>query len=227
MKRTTKISKKELAGLIDHTFLKSDGKPEIIKKLCTDAIQYGFACIMVHPSEIENAVRYLAGSQIKVGSVVGFPLGHNTKEVKIFETKDAIERGANEIDMVINISALIGKSTNYVQSEIESIVNICRRNNIISKVIIETCYLSRSQIELVCRIVMKVGADFVKTSTGFGPEGATVENVKIMKSVVGDSIGIKAAGGIRTFDTVIQMIEAGATRIGTSAGVDIINEMTE
>lgn len=216
------LSVKQLAGMIDHTFLKPFGTAENIEKLCDEARKYEFAMVAINPAEVETCVKLLEGSPVRVGAAIGFPLGQTTTECKAFETRDAIAKGATEIDTVINVRALQKGRLDIVKKEIEEMVAICRSAGVICKVILETCYLSDAEKETVCRIAKEAGVDFVKTSTGFGTAGATVEDVALMRRVVGPEIGVKAAGGIRDLDTVLAMIKAGATRIGTSSGVTIV-----
>lgn len=216
------LSVKQLAGMIDHTFLKPFGTVENIEKLCAEARKYEFAMVAINPAEVETCVKLLEGSPVRVGAAIGFPLGQTTTECKAFETRDAIAKGATEIDTVINVRALQKGRLDIVKKEIEEMVAICRPAGVICKVILETCYLSDAEKETVCRIAKEAGVDFVKTSTGFGTAGATVEDVALMRRVVGPEIGVKAAGGIRDLDTALAMIKAGATRIGTSSGVTIV-----
>ncbi len=216
------LSVKQLAGMIDHTFLKPFGAAENIEKLCAEARKYEFAMVAINPAEVETCVKLLEGSPVRVGAAIGFPLGQTTTECKAFETRDAIAKGATEIDTVINVRALQKGCLDIVKKEIEEMVAICRPAGVICKVILETCYLSDTEKETVCRIAKEAGVDFVKTSTGFGTAGATVEDVALMRRVVGPEIGVKAAGGIRDLDTALAMIKAGATRIGTSSGVTIV-----
>ena len=216
------LSVKQLAGMIDHTFLKPFGTAENIEKLCDEARKYEFARVAINPAEVETCVKLLEGSPVRVGAAIGFPLGQTTTECKAFETRDAIAKGATEIDTVINVRALQKGRLDIVKKEIEEMVAICRPAGVICKVILETCYLSDAEKETVCRIAKEAGVDFVKTSTGFGTAGATVEDVALMRRVVGPEIGVKAAGGIRDLDTALAMIKAGATRIGTSSGVTIV-----
>ena len=219
---TTNLSVEQLAGMIDHTYLKPFGTEENMEKLCAEARKYGFAMVAINPAEVETCVKLLAGSPVRVGAAIGFPLGQTTTECKAFETRDAIAKGATEIDTVINIRALQKGQLDIVKREIEDMVAICRPAGVICKVILETCYLSDAEKETVCRIAKEAGVDFVKTSTGFGTAGATVEDVALMRRVVGPEIGVKAAGGIRDLDSALAMIKAGATRIGTSNGVAIV-----
>ena len=216
------LSVKQLAGMIDHTFLKPFGTAENIEKLCAEARKYEFAMVAINPAEVETCVKLLEGSPVRVGAAIGFPLGQTTTECKAFETRDAIAKGATEIDTVINVRALQKGRLDIVKKEIEEMAAICRPAGVICKVILETCYLSDAEKETVCRIAKEAGVDFVKTSTGFGTAGATVEDVALMRRVVGPEIGVKAAGGIRDLDTALAMIKAGATRIGTSSGVTIV-----
>lgn len=216
------LTAEKLAGMIDHTFLKPFGTAENIEKLCAEARKYEFAMVAINPAEVETCVKLLEGSPVRVGAAIGFPLGQTTTECKAFETRDAIEKGATEIDTVINVRALQKGRLDIVKKEIEDMVAICRPAGVICKVILETCYLSDAEKETVCQIAKEAGVDFVKTSTGFGTAGATVEDVALMRRVVGPEIGVKAAGGIRDLDTALAMIEAGATRIGTSSGVSIV-----
>ena len=216
------LTVEQLAGMIDHTFLKPFGTAENIEKLCAEARKYEFAMVAINPAEVETCVKLLKGSPVRVGAAIGFPLGQTTTECKAFETRDAIEKGATEIDTVINVRALQKGRLDIVKKEIEDIVTICRPAGVICKVILETCYLSDAEKETVCQIAKEAGVDFVKTSTGFGTAGATVEDVALMRRVVGPEIGVKAAGGIRDLDTALAMIKAGATRIGTSSGVSIV-----
>jgi deoxyribose-phosphate aldolase len=206
--------------MIDHTFLKPFGTPADIETLCAEARQYGFAMVAIHPAEVETCGRLLAGTPVRTGAAIGFPLGQNTPEVKAYETQDALERGAGEIDTVINLRALQAGRLDVTRREIDDLVRLCRAAGAISKVILETCYLTDDQKRTVCRIAREAGADFVKTSTGFGPAGATVEDVRLMRETVGPVMGVKAAGGIRDLATARAMIAAGATRLGTSSGGD-------
>ena len=219
---TTNLSVEQLAGMIDHTYLKPFGTEENMEKLCAEARKYGFAMVAINPAEVETCVKLLEGSPVRVGAAIGFPLGQTTTECKAFETRDAIAKGATEIDTVINVRALQKGRLDIVKKEIEEMVAICRPAGVICKVILETCYLSDAEKETVCRIAKEAGVDFVKPSTGFGTAGATVEDVALMRRVVGPEIGVKAAGGIRDLDTALAMIKAGATRIGTSSGVTIV-----
>jgi len=219
------ITKKEIAKLIDHTLLKPQATKDEIGQLCQEAIDNEFWSVCVNPSYVSDASRFVDNS-VKVSSVVGFPFGASTSEVKIHETKKAIQDGANEIDMVINLGALKSGDNKLVKYEIESIVEQgkCLGDTII-KVIIETGLLSEKEKVIACKLVRESGANFVKTSTGFNTSGATVHDVKLLRNIVGPHFGVKASGGIRTISDVLRMIEAGANRIGTSSGVKIVKEI--
>lgn len=216
---------KTLAAIIDHTFLKPYGPPADIERLCQEARAYGFAMVAVNPAEVERCVALLHGTNVRVGAAIGFPLGQNTSAVKAFETQDAIAKGAGEIDMVINIRALQAGQLEVVRREIETLAELCREADATSKVILETCYLTDDEKRTVCELAVQAGVDFVKTSTGFGTAGATIKDVQLMRAVVGPEMGVKAAGGIRTLEDALAMIQAGATRLGTSSGVEIIEAL--
>jgi deoxyribose-phosphate aldolase len=209
---------------IDHTLLKQNATRQQIITLCEEAKTYDFASVCVNPTWVECCAKELAGTDVKVCTVIGFPLGATTTAVKTFETKNAIENGATEIDMVINIGALKDKHMSFVTEDIRCVK--AAAGNLIVKVIIETCLLSDEEKVLACNAAVEAGADFVKTSTGFSTAGATVEDVRLMKSVVGTAALVKAAGGVRSYDDLTAMIEAGADRIGTSAGVALLNKQT-
>lgn len=211
------------AKLIDHTKLSPDASKESIIKLCKEAKEYGFFSVCINPFYIKLAKKELEGSDIKTCTVIGFPLGQNTLETKVFETIDAIKKGADEIDMVINIAKLKQKDVDYCINEINIIKKAC--GNKILKVIVETCLLNEQEKYLASEIVLKSNADFIKTSTGFSTAGATFEDIKIFKKVVGNNKLIKAAGGIKTGLDLIEMVNFGANRIGTSRGVQLINEL--
>lgn len=221
------LSVEQLAAMIDHTFLKPFGGAEPIEQLCAEARQYQFAMVAINPAEVETCAALLTGSGVRVGAAIGFPLGQTTVACKAFETRDAIAKGATEIDTVINVRALQKGQLSIVQQEIEEMVAICKPAGVICKVILETCYLTDEEKETVCRIAREAGVDFVKTSTGFGTAGATVADVERMRRVVGPVIGVKAAGGIRDLETALALIQAGATRIGTSSGIQIVEAYKE
>lgn len=210
-----------IRSMIDHTLLKPDATKEEISLLCEEAKKYEFVAVCVNPYYISLCKELLNDSGVKIATVVGFPLGANTKEVKAFETIDAIKNGAQEIDMVINIGALKNKDYDVVMDDIKAVVNAAKGEAIV-KVIIETCLLTDDEKKKACEISLEAGADFVKTSTGFSTGGATIEDVKLMKSIVGDKMEVKASGGIRDLETANKMIEAGATRLGTSSGIKIV-----
>lgn len=207
--------------LIDHTALKPNTNKESILKLIAEAKTYDFASVCVNPCWVALAHQELKNTDIKVCTVIGFPLGANTTEVKVFETKDAIEKGAQEIDMVINIAMLKDKEYDYVENEIHQIVEAAKDKAIV-KVIIETCLLTDEEKIKACELSQKAGADFVKTSTGFSTGGATVHDIALMRKTVGAEMGVKASGGVHTYEEALAMVEAGATRIGASAGVKLL-----
>ncbi|MDA7025184.1 deoxyribose-phosphate aldolase [Bacillus sp. CLL-7-23] len=211
-----------IANKIDHTALKPHTQKLDIQKLIEEAKTYQFASVCVNPTWVEFAAKELAGTNVDVCTVIGFPLGANTSETKAFETKDAIEKGATEVDMVINIAALKDGDNDFVEADIRSVVEAAAGKALV-KVIIETCLLTDEEKERACRLAVAAGADFVKTSTGFSTGGATVEDIALMRKTVGPDIGVKASGGIRTKADVEQMISAGASRIGASAGVSIVS----
>ena len=218
------VTVEQLANMIDHTNLKAFADDAAFEKLCDEAKKYNFKMVAINPAQTVRCKKKLEGSPVHVGAAIGFPLGQTTLECKIFETKDAIEKGADEIDYVINVAELKNKNYDYIKKEMEEIVKICREAGKTSKVIFENCYLTDDEKRKVAEIAKEVKPDFIKTSTGFGTGGATVEDVKLMKSVVGDEVKAKAAGGIRDLKTALAMIEAGAERLGTSAGVAIVEE---
>lgn len=207
--------------LIDHTALKPNTNKESILKLIAEAKTYDFASVCVNPCWVALAHQELKNTDVKVCTVIGFPLGANTTEVKVFETKDAIEKGAQEIDMVINIAMLKDKEYDYVENEIHQIVEAAKDKAIV-KVIIETCLLTDEEKIQACELSQKAGADFVKTSTGFSTGGATVHDIVLMRKTVGAEMGVKASGGVHTHEEALAMVEAGATRIGASAGVKLL-----
>lgn len=206
----------DLNKYIDHTYLKAEGTTKEIDKLIEEALEFNFRTICINPSWIEYAKEKLKDSQVEICTVIGFPLGAMSTESKIFEASDAIDKGADEVDMVINVGRLKNGEIDYVTKEIKAIKNTCK--NKVLKVIIETALLTEEEIKLASQAVLDGGADFVKTSTGFSTRGASVEDVKLIKSVVGDKCLIKASGGIRIHEDMMKMIEAGANRIGASAG---------
>jgi deoxyribose-phosphate aldolase len=214
----------EVASLIDHTLLKPDATRLEIETLCREASQYGFASVCVNPTWVAACARILSGSTVPVCSVVGFPLGATTADTKQYETRRAIFDGAREIDMVINVGALKSGDLQLVERDIRGVTTACRESGVLSKVIIETALLTEDEKVTACTLAKAAAADYVKTSTGFGPGGATPADVALMRRVVGDDMGVKASGGVRTLEGMKAMVAAGATRIGASAGVRIIGE---
>jgi len=218
------LSPAELARMIDHTILKPEATPDEVERVCREAIEYQFASVCVNPSFVRLAASILKGIDVKVCTVVGFPLGATTTRTKAFEAQEAIELGASEIDMVINIGRLRSKDSSYVKEDIEGVAQEVHKHNALLKVIIETCLLTEAEKVEACRLAVEGGADFVKTSTGFSKAGATVQDVILMRKTVGQKIGVKASGGIRSRVDALAMIYAGANRIGTSSSVKIVTE---
>lgn len=210
------------ASMIDHTLLKQDATQDQILKICKEAKEYVFASVCVNPTWVQYCAELLKGTEVKVCTVIGFPLGASTSATKAFETKDAIENGATEIDMVINIGALKDGKFDFVRQDISAVVNAAKDQAIV-KVIIETCLLTDEEKVKACELSVEAGADFVKTSTGFSTGGALVEDIALMRKTVGPELGVKASGGVRSLEDMKKMIAAGATRIGASSGVAIVN----
>jgi deoxyribose-phosphate aldolase len=218
------LSPKELAKYIDHTLLKAYATSKEIDKLCIEAVENEFCAVCVNPTYVSLAKDRVKGSTVKVATVIGFHLGANTIDTKKFEVQDAINNGADELDMVLNIGRLKAGEFDYVYDEISSIANIVHKSGKVLKVIIETCYLTKEE-KIASVVISKLAnVDFVKTSTGFGTDGAKAEDVALMKFVAGPNIKVKASGGIRDLETAMKMINAGADRIGTSSGVNIVKE---
>jgi deoxyribose-phosphate aldolase len=213
-----------VAGLIDHTLLKPDATREEIETACREAAEFRFATVCVNPTWVARCAALLRSTPVGVCTVVGFPLGAATSDVKHFETRRVIFDGAREVDMVINIGALKSGDVRLVEQDIEAVTQPCRECGVISKVIIEAAYLTDEEKVTACTLAKAAGADFVKTSTGFGPGGATVADVALMRRVVGDDMGVKAAGGVRDFHALQAMVAAGASRVGASAGVKIVQQ---
>lgn len=211
----------DVAGIIDHTALKADTSKDSIRILCEEAKANKFKAVCVNPTHVKYCSELLKDTEVKVATVIGFPLGANTPETKAFETKDAIAMGAQEVDMVINIGALKDGNLELVRADIEAVVVAADKKALV-KVIIETSLLTDDEKKMACQLAMEAGADFVKTSTGFSTGGATLEDVRLMRSVVGEKLGVKASGGVKDYRTALAMMEAGATRIGTSSGVEIV-----
>jgi deoxyribose-phosphate aldolase len=221
------LTPEQLAALIDHTILKPEATPEQVVKVCTEARQYNFATICVNPVYVSLCAEFLRGTKVKVCAALGFPLGATTTEVKAFEARQAIEQGAGEVDMVIHVGALKAGNRQYVQNDIAAVVKAGHAGGALVKVIFETCLLTNDEKVTACLLAKEAGADFVKTSTGFSSGGATVEDIALMRRTVGPQMGVKASGGVRTLEDTLRMVEAGATRIGTSAGVKIMLDAQE
>lgn len=215
-------TKKNVAGMIDHTLLKADATEAQIAKLCQEAKEHGFASVCVNPGYVPEAAEALKGTDVRVCTVIGFPLGATSSEAKAAETADAIAKGAAEVDMVVNVGRIKSGNWDYVRSDIAAVVNAAR-GRALTKVIIETCLLTDDEKIRVCEIAKDAGADFVKTSTGFSTGGATAADIALMRKTVGPDMGVKASGGIHSTEEAIALIEAGASRIGASAGIAIIS----
>lgn len=220
----TDLSASEVAALIDHTLLKPDATEADVRKLCAEAVEYGFASVCINPSWVPLAARLLKGAKSKVSTVIGFPLGATSTIAKVCETEEALADGAKEVDMVLNVGALKSGDRSHVENEIRAVSDAAHKTGAICKVIIETCLLSREEKILASQLAKAAGADFVKTSTGFSTGGATTDDVKLMRETVGPKMGVKASGGIRTLSDLSEMVAAGATRIGSSAGVTIVQQ---
>jgi len=216
-------NRKNVASIIDHTLLKADATEKDILKCCEEGKKYGFASVCIQPCYVKLAAEVLKGSKVRVATVIGFPLGANLTSVKAFETARAVEDGADELDMVLNIGALKQGDADYVEKDIRAVVEAA--SGALVKVILETCYLTDEEKVLACKLCKNAGAHFVKTSTGFASAGAVVEDVALMRRTVGTEMGVKAAGGIRTLESLKAMVEAGANRIGTSSGIKILEEI--
>lgn len=216
---------RKIAALIDHTLLKADATRTQVTRLCEEAVKYGFCSVMVNPGNVALAASLVKGSDVLVGTVIGFPLGATTSTAKLAEAVDALRLGAKELDMVINVGALKSGERTLVGAEIKSLAEIAHRAGAILKVIIETALLSTDEKIAACQLSLDAGADFVKTSTGFSTAGATVGDIELMKGVVGNKIGVKAAGGIRNAADMLAMVNAGANRVGASASVAIVREL--
>ena len=221
------ITAEQLCRLLDHTNLKAFANEEDFKQLCKDAADHHFAMVAINSSPVALCKRLLKDTDVHVGAAISFPLGQTTIETKAFETENAIQNGADEIDYVINVGELKNGNLDYIKREMETIVGVCRKGGVLCKVIFENCYLTKEEIVSVARIAREVKPDFIKTSTGFGTSGATAEDVRLMKETVGDGVKVKAAGGIRDWKTCAAMIDAGAERIGTSSSFKILKEFLE
>ena len=221
------LTKKQLANMFDHTLLKPFATKADFEKLCKDADENGFKMVAVNSYPVKLCKAFLSNSPVHVGAAIGFPLGQTTIDVKVFESKNAIDNGADEIDYVINITELKAGNLDYIREEMTRIVHICRKYNVLSKVIFENCFLTKDEIKAVALIAKEVKPDFIKTSTGFGTGGATIEDVILMHDTVEGFCQVKAAGGIRDWATCKAMIDAGATRIGTSSSFEILRGFDE
>lgn len=221
--KTEKVSVQVLAGMIDHTLLKPEATKSEIQQLCNEAMQFNFASVCVNPVNVELCFELIKSSNVKVCTVIGFPLGANTTDTKLHEAEEAVKNGAEELDMVINIGRLKDKDYEFVFNDIKTITSFGKKHYCITKEILETCLLTDEEKIAACLIAKEAGADFVKTSTGFSKGGATVQDVSLMKFVVGSNLKVKASGGIRSYEDAIAMINAGAERLGASAGVKIIS----
>lgn len=220
-------NKEKYARMIDHTNLHADATDADMKKLCDEARENHFRMVAINPAQVKRCKEFLKDTDVHVGAAIAFPLGQETLATKVYSVKDAIENGADEIDYVINITELKEGNYSYIEEEMRRIAEICRESSVISKVIFENCYLTKEEIKMVAQIAKKVKPDFIKTSTGFGPSGAKVEDVALMKSIVGDDVLVKAAGGIRTYEQFMEMINAGVSRIGTSNSLKIVEHIPD
>ncbi|HOM65411.1 MAG TPA: deoxyribose-phosphate aldolase [Ignavibacteriales bacterium] len=220
------VDNEKLAKMIDHTLLKPEAKNDDVVKLCDEAKKYNTMSVCVNPTNISLAYEQLKNSDVKVCTVIGFPLGANTKELKAFETEDAIKNGASEVDMVLNIGKLKSKDYQYVYEDLKAVADVATKHDVLSKVILETCLLTDEEKVIACMLSVMAGLDFVKTSTGFNTGGATAYDIALMRTIVGDEIGVKASGGVRTRNDAETMIAFGANRIGASATVNIISNQS-
>lgn len=221
------MTKEELASMFDHTFLMAYASRDDFIKLCDEAKDIGVAMVAINSEPVKLCKELLKGTSIHVGAAISFPLGQTTLNIKLAETKQAIDDGADEIDYVINIGKAKMHDWDYIEKEMQSIVQLCHQNHRICKVIFENCYLTKDEIKHIAFIAKQVKPDYIKTSTGFGTSGATVEDVRLMKETVGNEVKVKAAGGIRDWKTCQAMIEAGASRIGTSSSLKILEEFQQ
>lgn len=215
------MDKKKIASMIDHTLLKPEATSVDIEKICAEAIKYKFASVCINPCHVKRASEILNGTGVKTCTVIGFPLGANTTEVKVFEAVKAVEDGALEVDMVVNVGALRSKNYDYVYNDIKRLVDAVKDKALV-KVILETCLLTDEEKVKACELAKQAGANFVKTSTGFNKGGATAHDVELMRKTVGQDMGVKASGGVRTYEDAVNMINAGASRIGASSSIKIV-----
>lgn len=212
-----------LAKFFDHTLLKPFATTEDFRVLCNDAKQYGFMMVAINSAPVKLCKELLTGSDVKVGAAISFPLGQTTAATKVCETKNALYDGADEIDYVVNLSELKSGNLRYIEDEMRGIVELCREHGAASKVIFENCYLTDDEKKALCEIALKVRPDFIKTSTGFGSGGATIEDIQLMIGMVGDAVKVKASGGVRTLDMALELISLGVERIGSSASKEIVD----
>lgn len=217
-------SRQNLSKMIDHTILKADATRQQVIKVCQEALEHGFASVCVNTCQVKLVATQLKGSDVKTCVTVGFPLGAMSTAAKAFEAKDAVLNGAQEVDMVINVGALKDKDYDFVENDIRAVVDAVNKKAVV-KVIIETCLLTDEEKVIACKLAQKAGADFVKTSTGFSTGGATAEDIALMRKTVGNSMKVKASGGIRDYETAIKMVDAGADRIGASSSVKIVQNI--
>lgn len=221
------LTPRQLAKYFDHTLLKASATEADFKTLCADAAEYGFMMVAINSAPVALCKRLLQNSDVHVGAAISFPLGQTTVETKVFETENAIANGADEIDYVINITQLKAGNHAYIEDEMRRIVAACRAKDVTSKVIFENCYLTDDDKKVLCEIALNVKPDFIKTSTGFGTGGATLADVKLMKSMVGDEIKVKASGGVRTLEMALALIDLGVERIGASASKEIVDNYSK
>lgn len=221
------MTQKEFNKIFDHTILKPPTTENDLKKVCQEAVKYGFCSVAVNTGMVKACAQFLRDSDVLVDAAVGFPLGITTIDCKVYETEDAIKNGAGEIDYVINIGKIKEGDVDYIKEEMKQIVAICRKNSVTSKVIFENCYLTDEEKITLCKIAKEVKPDFIKTSTGFGPSSATAEDVALMKKYVGDEVKVKAAGGVRDLKSCMAMLDAGAERIGCSNSSTIADEYSK
>ena len=221
------MTQQEFNKIFDHTILKPTTTEKDLKKVCDEAIKYGFCSVAVNTGMVKVCAEFLKDSDVLVDAAVGFPLGITTIDCKVYETEEAIKNGAGEVDYVVNIGKVKEGDFDYIREEMEQIVAVCRKYHIISKVIFENCYLTDDEKITLCKIAKEVKPDFIKTSTGFGPSSATVEDVALMRKYVGNEVKVKAAGGVRNLDTCMAMLDAGAERIGCSNSSAIADEYSK
>ena len=221
------MTQKEFNKIFDHTILKPPTTENDLRRVCDEAIKYGFCSVAVNTGMVKTCAAFLEGADVLVDAAVGFPLGITTIDCKVCEAEEAIKNGAGEVDYVINIGKIKEGNVDYIKEEMEKMVALCRKNNVTSKVIFENCYLTDKEKITLCEIAKEVKPDFIKTSTGFGPSSATVEDVALMKKYVGDQVKVKAAGGVRDLEACLAMLDAGAERIGCSNSTAIADEYSK